>query len=106
MNALLDAVPRFKPGDPPPVGYTAASEWAGVQSAAGLRQERCSECLRWFFPQELQGVYRMAAVKVVRGRLLERASVPRFVCVHCVWPAGVKRGEVEGVDKIWARTTA
>lgn len=48
----VNIVPTFKPGDQPPDGYIAWHEWAKVQSNAGYRQRRCSECGKWRFPQE------------------------------------------------------
>jgi len=51
----FEAVPYFKPGDPPPRGYMAWHDWAHIQHKAGLRQRQCPECLRWLFPQEFKG---------------------------------------------------
>ena len=42
----------YRPGDPPPEGYSEWHEWAQTQYRAGLRQRRCQTCLRWRFPQE------------------------------------------------------
>lgn len=52
----IDFVPIFKPGDPPPSGngYNAWHEWAKVQHGAGLRQRRCVQCQRFYFPQEME----------------------------------------------------
>lgn len=50
---FLDGTQDFHPGDPPPVGYLDWHEWAQVQTAAGLEQERCCRCSRFKFPQEL-----------------------------------------------------
>ena len=44
---------EYEPGDPPPVGYSAWHEWAGVQHKAGLRQKSCSKCGKWNYPQEI-----------------------------------------------------
>jgi hypothetical protein len=43
----------YKPGDPPPQGYTAWHEWAEVQANAGLVDVRCCICCKFKFPQEL-----------------------------------------------------
>jgi hypothetical protein len=50
--AYLDFTDAYKPWDPPPEGYIARQEWAGVQYRAGLRQRRCPGCGLWRFPQE------------------------------------------------------
>jgi hypothetical protein len=44
--------PNFKPGDPPPKGYSDWHEWAEVQHQAGLKQTRCRNCHRFFYPSE------------------------------------------------------
>ena len=41
-----------KVGDPRPDGYLAFHEWANIQHKGGLRQQQCSTCGLWFFPQE------------------------------------------------------
>lgn len=46
---------KFEPGDQPPSDYCGWHEWADVQAAAGLTQERCGRCCKWKFPQELSG---------------------------------------------------
>jgi hypothetical protein len=51
---IVDVVPFFKAGDPPPSGYVEWHEWASVQLRAGLRQKRCESCGRYRFPQELK----------------------------------------------------
>lgn len=51
--AILTVSGDYKPGDPPPTGYSAREEWFWVQRRAGLRQVECPRCHRWAFPQEL-----------------------------------------------------
>lgn len=51
--AILTVAGDYKPGDPPPAGYSAHEEWFLVQRRAGLRQKGCPGCRRWAFPQEL-----------------------------------------------------
>lgn len=46
------ALPEFSVGDQPPSTYLAWHEWARVQVAGGLRQQRCDVCGLWRFPQE------------------------------------------------------
>jgi hypothetical protein len=48
-------VSRYAPGDPAPTGYIERHEWADVQDRAGLEQTQCAGCLRWWYPQELEG---------------------------------------------------
>lgn len=48
----ISIMPIFKPGDPPPAGYSEWHEWAEVQTKAGLSQTQCATCHRWYFPQE------------------------------------------------------
>lgn len=45
-------VKQIEVGDPRPDGYLAFHEWAEVQHKGGLRQQQCSTCGLWFFPQE------------------------------------------------------
>lgn len=52
-GGIVCVQPAFKPGDPAPDGYLAWHEWAEVQHKAGLRQTKCSACLRWKYPQEM-----------------------------------------------------
>lgn len=49
---VVDIVPVFRAGDPPPEGYLAWDEWARVQLKAGLKQRKCWHCGLWRFPQE------------------------------------------------------
>jgi uncharacterized OB-fold protein len=51
-RAWIHSTDVFKPWDPPPEGYIARSEWAGVQYRAGLRQRQCPKCGLWRFPQQ------------------------------------------------------
>lgn len=51
-KAIIDIMPTFKVGDPPPTGYLAWHEWAKVQHRGGKRQVRCRRCQRWLFSQE------------------------------------------------------
>lgn len=39
-------------GDLPPAGYIDRQEWARVQIRGGLKQQQCSGCNLWLFPQE------------------------------------------------------
>ena len=55
-----DLVPRYpdsiyKVGDMPPQGYNSWNEWASVQYHGGLRSTQCKMCLRWHYPQEVEG---------------------------------------------------
>lgn len=52
----IDFVPVFKVGDPPPAGngYNDWHEWAAAQHKGGLRQKRCKQCNRFYFPQEME----------------------------------------------------
>jgi hypothetical protein len=52
IGICLLVMPVFQPGDPAPEGYLQNAEWARVQLKAGLRQQRCSFCGLWRFPQE------------------------------------------------------
>lgn len=51
--ALLTVSGDYKPGDPPPTGYSAREDWFWIQKRAGLRQQECPRCRRWCFPQQL-----------------------------------------------------
>ena len=53
VSGYLCVAGEYKPGDPPPEGYTDRHEWARVQHEAGLRQQTCGICGLWRFPQEL-----------------------------------------------------
>ena len=48
----VDFAGDYKPGDPPPKGYTQWHEWARVQHKAGRRQFQCRTCGLWKFRQE------------------------------------------------------
>jgi len=53
MNIIhIEILPTFKPGDPAPEGYNQWHVWAELQVKAGLRQKRCPQCLRFYFPHE------------------------------------------------------
>lgn len=49
---IIDIMPIFTVGDPPPSGYCEWHEWAQVQLKGGLRQKRCRFCGLLHFPQE------------------------------------------------------
>jgi hypothetical protein len=51
--AILTVSGDYKPGDPPPTGYSAREDWFNAQIKGGLRQVECPRCRRWAFPQEL-----------------------------------------------------
>lgn len=45
-------VPKFKIGDPAPLGYLEWFEWAETQRTGGCKQALCPTCQRWVFPSE------------------------------------------------------
>ncbi len=49
--ACILIAPTFEPGDLPPDGYLAWTEWAEVQRKAGIKQFPC-KCGKWITPQE------------------------------------------------------
>jgi len=51
----IKRVVKYRPGDPEPSGYIEWHDWARVQYAAGIRQQRCRMCRRWYFPAQLDG---------------------------------------------------
>lgn len=72
----------YKPGDPPPTGYTDWHAWADVQHKAGLRQKQCGRCSRWKYPQELSGLVDVGfASKTKCGPANVRIESP--VCIQC-----------------------
>lgn len=71
---------KFMPGDPPPEGYNAWHEWAGVQHRAGLRQRQCGKCSLWKFPQEMGSQVIKATMINNRGKA---QLVSSLVCIKC-----------------------
>jgi hypothetical protein len=57
LRFIVDIVPTYKAGDPPPEGYNEWHEWAGVQTKSGLKQTRCPNCSLLRFPQEYSDVF-------------------------------------------------
>lgn len=53
---------EYKPGDQPPNDYIDHQEWANVQMKAGLKQQRCSQCSLYCFPQEIYSVERRTTI--------------------------------------------
>lgn len=85
---ILTYTPDFKPGDPPPDGYNDWHAWAEVQAKAGLKQEQCCGCSRWFFPQELSGKVReFEAYRTKRdamaGGKKGKVKYKLPVCIEC-----------------------
>lgn len=70
----------YKPGDPPPTGYLDWHQWAEVQYKAGLRQERCCQCVKVFFPQELSDRIVINTPMNSRG---ETVVVKSRICKGC-----------------------
>lgn len=71
----------YKPGDPAPIGYLEWHEWADVQIKAGLKQQQCGKCSKWFFPQELSDKTIETNARTAKGARV-RLSDP--VCIGCV----------------------
>lgn len=63
MPAVLTIGGNYKPGDPPPIGYSDWHEWAAVQHKAGLRQKTCSRCGKYKYPQEIARTVAQHSVK-------------------------------------------
>lgn len=83
---VLSYTPKFKPGDPPPSGYTDWQAWAEVQHRAGLRQKQCGDCGKWKYQQEMSGVVReIKSYKTKRDA--QRGTNPimlkSHVCLRC-----------------------
>ena len=78
-----------RPGSPAPEGYVAWHEWADVQHKAGLRQQACSKCGRWKFPQELASEEQetQVAYRTERDAQLQRNPIETVVnvvvCKEC-----------------------
>ena len=89
VQAIVDLVPAFKPGDPRPKGYMAFFEWAEVQHKAGLKQVQCGKCNRWNFPQELSG--ETVQVVIRKAKYHRRATLP--VCLKCVKSGGANAAQ-------------
>lgn len=70
---------KYEPGDPAPDGYLAWHEWAEIQAKAGLRQEQCGYCMRWWFPQQLTGLVLKSILQSRRGPV----AVQSAVCLEC-----------------------
>jgi hypothetical protein len=84
VRAILEIVPDYRPGDPPPIGYTQWHEWAEVQVAAGLRQDKCCYCGLFKFPQELSGKTHTSTAEVrQRGQPPRRETIVGKVCAEC-----------------------
>ena len=81
--ACILVSPGFRPGDPPPSGYLQRQEWADVQHKAGLRQEVCSSCCRYKFPQELSETVVNSKAKVIRGGAVHEVTVNERLCLSC-----------------------
>ena len=79
-GTIITYAPDFKPGDPPPVGYTDWHEWAGVQHRAGLRQSQCGGCSLWRYPQEMSTQEVTYEVRTGRGK---RVRLSEFLCLTC-----------------------
>ena len=80
MKASIDGTPNFKVGDPLPDGYTARAEWAQVHLDAGLKQEKCCMCCKWYFPHELSGRTSVAQSMTSRGVRVYRSQ---RICKEC-----------------------
>lgn len=95
MNARLLAQSGYQPGDPAPEGYLAWHEWASVQHKAGLRQETCSHCSLWKYPQELSTREKIWHATNRQGQRIRMVSA---VCLKCEakmpwpWPTGARNG--------------
>jgi hypothetical protein len=50
--ARFELMKDWPKGCAPPTGYVEWHNWAEAQDGHGLKQERCSRCKLWFFPQE------------------------------------------------------
>ena len=86
---ILTISGTFKPGDPCPDGYIDREEWAMVQLKAGLKQQECGCCCRWFFPQELSGVtIETPGVMIVKKTkrnvgVVQKVTLKSPVCKAC-----------------------
>ena len=71
---FIDGCGCYKPGDMPPTSgcYMEWHEWAHVQYNAGFRQQKCSLCGKWRFPQELRA-----------GRSGQSVAFTGPVCLSC-----------------------
>lgn len=52
-KTYIDYGVEYQPGSLPPSGYNGFFDWADVQEKAGLKQEMCSNCCLWKYPQEM-----------------------------------------------------
>ncbi len=87
MKGMIDCGGSFKVGDPMPDGYAARIDWADVHIKAGLKQEVCCVCCRYFFPHQLNPkVYKTKAVEETRlGRMRHFKDVilEHRKCLEC-----------------------
>ena len=85
----LSYVGEYKPGDQPPMGYIDRQEWADVQIKAGLKQEQCSLCGKWNFPQQIASVTEesQTAYRTKRDAMKKTSPVTikvrRVTCNEC-----------------------
>ena len=80
ISCIISGV-DYKPGDPAPHGgYLAMHEWAEVQIKAGLKQEQCGRCSKWFFPQELSDIIDVSHAITTRGKPI---TISDRVCLGC-----------------------
>jgi len=75
----------WKPGDLPPTDksdYLGWHEWAEVQHQAGLRQQQCGGCGKWFYPQELSSTVRHWTAFTYK-KMTKRVKLTSPLCKIC-----------------------
>lgn len=79
---------EYKPGDPPPPGNhpLAMQEWADVQLKAGLQEQMCGACERFYFPQELSAHPLAWVAYTRRGRAV---GINSPLCLGCAEKRGL-----------------
>ncbi len=87
--SFLTVAGDYQPGDPAPAGYLDWHEWAQVQIDFGLRQIRCSRCVKYKFPQELSARLRTSRPHDRDGNVI---AVTAPVCKACEAKEAGKHG--------------
>jgi len=74
---------EYKPGDMPPDGYLAWTEWAEVQRKAGIEQVMCGRCLLWKTPQELSDIVDKSYPFTIKNGEKRVVEMTDPVCLKC-----------------------
>ena len=88
---MIDCGGNYEVGDPRPVGYLQCQDWADVHLKAGLKQERCCQCGKWYFPHELSDkrikTPCIIETRANRRKYFEKGEMVSRICHGCIGEA-------------------